>query len=90
MARINLRRMMQNHRRKAPASVHFTQQPDGKDHLRPCVFVTCTRSSQRVGPTWGHSDASLRRALATLTAECECRASYHRGMEFTGHRLVAG
>ena len=85
---MNLRQYLRRHRRAAPASVHFTQAMDGNNHLRSCVYVTCLQSEQRVGPIWGHADESVRCALAKLTQECECPASFHSGQEFSGRRIA--
>ena len=47
-----------------------------------CVFAECLdpRGGQ-AGPIWGHHEASVLRALATLTEECLCGASFHRVRE---------
>jgi len=42
-----------------------------------CVFARCHTSECVVGPIWGHGQASIRRALATLTDECDCGADFH-------------
>jgi hypothetical protein len=59
------------------ADVEFGQAEDENGHDRPCVFASCGASDIQVGPIWGQSDASVTRALATLTKECNCGASFH-------------
>lgn len=44
---------------------------------QPCVYATCVESEDAVGPVWGSSEASKKRALALLTELCGCGASYH-------------
>ena len=48
-----------------------------------CVYVTCTRSGDEVGPIWGHSEASVKRALATLSEECSCGAGFHLQSQYS-------
>lgn len=77
-------------RKTADATVYFTHavSPEGKDQL--CVRVKCHSSDVLVGPVWGHSEESVKRALAMLTQMCPCPSSYHRGKEFMGQRVVGG
>lgn len=42
-----------------------------------CLFAECNESGTVIGPIWGTSDKSRKRALASLTEECECPANYH-------------
>lgn len=88
MIRLNNRR--RRRRWKAPAMVQFTQAENDRGRAQACIFVQCVFSERRVGPIWGHSDASLRRALAMLTRSCDCPARYHRAQEFYGRRRQAG
>jgi len=46
-----------------------------------CVYATCVRSKVQVGPIWGDGPRSVRRALAELSEQCECGATFHRGGE---------
>lgn len=87
MARLGFRK---GNRRKAPATVIFTTAMDPvSGHRKPCVYASCHRSGNTVGPVWGHQDQSVRRVLAHLTHECDCPASYHNLRECQGHRLVS-
>ena len=52
-----------------------------------CVYAECQMVGTMVGPTWGHTESSVRRALAELTAECECGAKFHRAFEYVGKRV---
>lgn len=45
--------------------------------LRNCVYAECLESGIRVGPIWGRGEASVKRALATLTEQCTCGARFH-------------
>ena len=42
-----------------------------------CTYATCSISGDEVGPIRGTSEASVKRALATLTEECSCGARFH-------------
>jgi len=84
--RINLRRKKKN--KKAPAMIAWSSATNDRDKVQKCIFATCLFSDQTVGPIWGHSDATMRRALATLTKECECPSKFHQAREFKGMRVV--
>ena len=43
-----------------------------------CVIATCNESGVGTEPVWGQHDASIKRALATLTSQCSCGAQFHR------------
>ena len=59
------------------ALIEMTQAPNTMQIPQDCVYAECLMSGDRVGPVWGHGDASVRRALATLTEECSCGATFH-------------
>ena len=79
-----LRRKRKN---KAPCTVLFGSSKNEDGHKQICVFVECSFSGCQAGPVWGHSDQSIRRALATLSKECDCPAKFHKGAYFEGHRI---
>lgn len=74
--------------RTAPAVVHYTVARNDKGKMQPCIVVECMASGTRTQPTWGHKQASMRRALATLSAECECGRRYHSAREFEGAKIT--
>jgi hypothetical protein len=59
------------------AEIEHTVEEDDEGRERACVYATCDASGDEVGPIWGDSEASVKRALATLTEECSCGADYH-------------
>jgi len=71
----------------APASVHFASALNEKKVKQICVYVQCQWAETVVGPVWSHTQQSVDRALATLSARCECGRKYHKAREFTGHRV---
>jgi uncharacterized protein (DUF2461 family) len=73
--------------KKAPSNVLYTSEDNEKGVNQPCVYVQCQLSEHSVGPIWGHSDASVKRALATLTTECECPARFHVVRDSEGARI---
>jgi hypothetical protein len=62
---------------KAAAVVDFTSEANDRGFDQDCVYATCSESGVMVGPIWGHSDASVKRALAELTETCTCGAGFH-------------
>ena len=64
-------------RYKSLATVDYTEEENDDGRDQECVFVTCNETDQTVGPIWGQSEASVKRALATLTEECDCEAGFH-------------
>ena len=52
----------------------------------PCVYATCNRSGDVVGPIWGGEEPSVLRAMATLTEKCTCGADYHARSDQTDHK----
>ena len=73
-------------RRKSSATIHFVYRKNDKGHKQPCVFAECHASSSMAGPVWGHGEASVRRVLAQLSADCKCPAVYHQHRESLGAR----
>jgi len=71
---------------KAPATVLFTSEKNDEGKRQNCVYAQCHLSGYSVGPIWGHKDASVKRALATLTEECDCPARFHQNKEQQGMR----
>jgi hypothetical protein len=71
-----LRRKRKN-KFKAPATLYYTAGPNAQGVRCPCVFAECHYGGARVGPIWGHRDASVRRALAELTRQCGCGRRFH-------------
>ena len=63
------------------ASINYTEEENEEDRIQDCIYATCEVSGDAVGPVWGHSEASVKRALATLTEECSCGAGFHHSAE---------
>lgn len=72
----------------APALVIFTSAKNETGKRQPCVFAECTYGGTRAGPIWGHSAASVRRLLATLSKSCDCGRRYHKSKMTEGVRVV--
>jgi hypothetical protein len=72
---------------KAPATVQFTTEENDEGRSQRCIYAWCQFTDIQVGPIWGHSERSIKRALATLTEECDCPARYHTRRETEGFRL---
>ena len=62
---------------KAPCTLYYTAGPNAQGVRCPCVFAECHYGGTRVGPIWGHRDASARRAMAELTRQCGCGRRFH-------------
>lgn len=62
---------------KSLAEIAYTSAENEDGRERECLFATCLESEDRVGPVWGQSEASVKRALAQLTEECSCGAQWH-------------
>jgi hypothetical protein len=60
------------------AEIELTEEENDNGYDTPCVYATCERSGESVGPIWGIGPESVKRALATLTEECTCGARFHR------------
>ena len=63
------------------ADIDFMEEENENGYCQICVYATCNRSGDSVGPIWGDSEASVLRALATLTEECSCGAGFHETEE---------
>ncbi len=62
----------------ATATIEFTREHHDDSKIpRECVYARCLDSGCKVGPIWGHGDRSVKRALASLTENCECGARFH-------------
>ena len=64
--------------RISAASIEYSEQENDEGFMQNCVYAACEESGDTVGPIWGHGDASVLRALATLTEECSCDAEFHK------------
>lgn len=71
----------------APAVVYFTKARNEKGVKQLCVIVECTYGGTISKPTWSHTDQAVKRALATLSAVCECGRKFHK-QRFTEGRRV--
>lgn len=83
---------LQRRRRKtvAPAIVFFLSEKNAEGQRQLCVRTQCQYSDHRLSnPVWGHSEESVRRALAQLTQECDCPAKFHRADERRGRQILA-
>lgn len=56
---------------KHDAEINYTSEENEDGREQECVYATCCKSDITIGPIWGQSDASVKRALATLSEECE-------------------
>lgn len=75
-------------RYSAPAHVIFSRAKNSTGKQQICVYAECLYGGARVGPVWGHTDATIRRALATMTEQCPCQRLFHRARNYSGHRVV--
>ena len=80
-------------RRKRPpkrvtATIHFRHAKNEKGHRQICVYAECDLGGTVVGPIWGHSEQAVKKAVATLTRECDCPAKFHRPQEYHGKRVL--
>lgn len=53
------------------AEINYTSEENEYGREQDCVYATCCQSDVTAGPIWGHSEASVKRALATLSEECQ-------------------
>lgn len=60
------------------ASITVSEEENDEGFMQTCVYATCLETDEQVGPIWGDSHASVKRALATLTEESGCGADFHR------------
>lgn len=72
----------------APALISFTLAVNVAGCAQPCVYAQCQYGGCTVGPIWGQSDASIGRALATLTRSCVCGRRRHRCRGVEGAPVV--
>jgi hypothetical protein len=72
----------------APAMIYFGSAKNEKGTRQLCTWAECVYSGTIAGPIWSHVDASVRRALATLTGKCDCGRPYHRRQYTEGKRVV--
>ena len=63
--------------RTQTASIEETSEENDNGIEVDCIYATCDKSLDQVGPIWGTGEASIKRALATLTEECSCGAKFH-------------
>jgi hypothetical protein len=75
-------------KRRAPATIQYTTAKNAAGHSQLCVFAMCEMGMTKVGPIWGHGESSVKRALATLTSECQCPATFHCAEEWRGKRIL--
>lgn len=80
-------------RRKRPpkrvsATIHFRHAKNENGHRQICVYAECDLAGAVVGPIWGHSEQTVKKAVATLTRECDCPAKFHRAQDFQGKRVL--
>lgn len=66
---------------KVLAEIEYTTEENDEGFECDCVYASCYVSGERAGPIWGHGEASVKRALATLTEECSCSAKFHTADE---------
>ena len=64
-------------RKTQTATIEETEEENDYEREYPCVYATCDRSGLTVGPIWGTGTDSRKRALAQLTEECSCGATWH-------------
>ena len=62
---------------RALAEIEESEEENDEGRMQPCIYATCEESGDTVGPIWGTAENSVLRALATLTEECSCGASFH-------------
>ncbi len=63
------------------AEIDYTEEENDNGFEQPCVYAICNESGDSAGPIWGQGAESVKRALATLTEECTCGASFHKEEE---------
>lgn len=57
--------------------VEFAQAKNDRGVMAPCVFLTCPEGASKTEPIWGQSPRSIKRGLAILSRQCQCRATWH-------------
>ena len=63
--------------KESEAHIDYTEEENDRGRMADCVIAECLESGDRTEPVWGHGERSVKRALATLTEHCSCRANYH-------------
>lgn len=59
------------------SKVEYSSAKNDEGRQQNCVYAICVESNHRVGPIWGQHERSIKRAMITLTQECECGAKWH-------------
>lgn len=75
-------------RTRAAACVKYTSAKNPAGTRQLCVYAECTFGGKIVGPIWGHSEASVRKVLATLTGACDCGRPFHQHAYTEGRKVV--
>jgi hypothetical protein len=69
---------MSQYRKDVTADIIHERKRNGMTGLiQDCVRAVCQESGHKTDPVWGSNTSSIRRALATLTEECSCGATWH-------------
>ena len=79
--------MIQRSRALVTYTSEETESESGHIYEQDCVYVECLSSGISVGPVWGHHDASVKRALATLSQKCTCGNRFHEGQDEEGNKV---
>lgn len=74
-------------KKRGPSTIIYGHAKDENGHSQLCVYAECQVGGSVVGPIWGHGDKSAKKALATLTRECDCPARFHKAVAHEGHRV---
>jgi hypothetical protein len=53
------------------ATITKTREKNERGYQSDCVYAECCESGEESGPIWGHGEASVKRALATLRENCD-------------------
>lgn len=53
------------------AQIDYTREENEEGREQDCVYATCNETDETAGPVCGHSEASVKRALAMLREQCE-------------------
>lgn len=74
-------------KRRGPSTIIYRSAKDESGHNQLCVYAECQVGGSVVGPIWGHAERSVKKALATLTRDCDCPARFHRAAAYEGQRI---
>jgi hypothetical protein len=55
------------------AEITYDEEENEDGYEVPCVYATCLVTGEQAGPIWGDGEASVLRALATLTEVDGCK-----------------